>query len=43
MDLFGCMVLRVLRGVDCVPCDVDHAMSTMYCVLWCVHVGSCVV
>ena len=32
----------VLRHVESVPfVFFYHAMSTMYCVLWCVHVGVC--
>ena len=38
-----CIVRCVLRVVCCVSCIVYNAMSTMYCVLWGVHVVVCVV
>ena len=38
-----CIVMCVLRIVFCVSCSVYHGMSAMYCVLWCVHVGFCIV
>ena len=38
-----CVVICVLRSAYCVSWFVYHAMSVVCCVVWCGHVGFCVV